>query len=862
MDICFSDNDLNFITCGLKEVKLWTLSTWACSSSVLKLNDGGRPQPFMTCVYFVGKPTVGTVDGHLYVFDDYAMHHAVKAHDGGVHAMHVSYSKTQLVTGGKDGVIRIWNIQLDCVKEILVENVLNSSSTISTRVRSVCFSKDGNFLLVGTRGADIFEIRISNSSLVGSKPLLQAHGCRDLWGLAAHPTKEEFMTSGDDCTIRQWDSKSMLPLKCIKMDSPSRAIAYSPDGKLVAVGFGSGGRRSRGKAGKDGAFVVLGAGELKLIHEGKDSNEAIRFVKFSADSKILAVGSEDARVYMYNVKDHYSRRCTISCHRAPLFSCDFSTDSKFLMSIDVTKRICYSDTTSGAHIPSAAALRDVKWATWSSPVGWPVKGLWEIQPVGAEPTAVQRSWGGMLLATGNSAGRLYLVHNPCQSLAGFVGDNGHAGAISQVGWIAGDSAVISIGAKDNAIFQWKCVYDVSRESGDEGGLSCDDSEIERDCGHEEVAVSAKQTLMTQQPWLANIAPPALVSDDVITTPPVQVDPDFIHGIRSGDCRQSLRYNCDGNIVFFACRMGIIYDRAQHVQRIYDHHNAAIISIDIGVKGKIVASGELCDNPDLHIWDAKTAAKLFVVSDIHRNGISGLSFSPSGKWLASLGQDTMNSIVLIRSPSARWLGDVYVHSSVNISLSKMFWIKHLDNDSAEYPIIVGGNRLIYFFRAVGKTLVKSRGTFGRRRKLQSILCITEAEVVLGSGSAPSMQVVAGKEPDESPGSHALTVALLTGTVTGHIYVWKNQRVASTLTAHDAPVFCVAALKASAGGGFLTGGKDGLIKVWSPGLKLIYSYNSQTFTPSPFNLSVHSLAVNDISNKLAIGTQSRLLYFLIY
>lgn len=862
VQIAFSDDDRQILSCGIKEIKVWNLSTWSLSCINQTISDGGRHQPFLCCTYFSNFPTVGTVDGHFYVFQQNTLHHAIKAHSGGVHALHVSLGGDQLVSGGKDGLIKIWNSALDCIKEMAVDSILPASQpSVSPRVRSVCFSKDSQFILVGTRGAEIFEVRINNSSLVGAKPLIQSHGCRELYGLATHPTKDEFITSGDDATIRLWDTNACTQLRCIRMDSPSRTIAYSPDGRLVAVGFGASGRKNRSKSSsKDGAFVVLGANDLKMVHEGKDSNEAIKFVKFSNDSKILAVGSEDSKIYLYNVRDHFSRRCTINCHRAPVVSADFSNDNSFLMSIDITKRICYSETTSGAHIPSPSALRDQKWATWSSPVGWPVKGLWSIQPTGSEPCSVQRSWGGMLLACGNTDGRIFLVHNPCPDISGFVGDNGHAGPVSQIAWIAGDTSIISIGAKDHSICQWRLIYDNNRESGDEGGISCDDSEIERDGGNDQlfsrVSHDEKSLSLTgaqQQAWMSNVAPPTHVQDDINARPPVTFEIDHVHGIRGGDCRNGIKYNDDGNIVFFASRLGIIYDRKSHRQRAYDGHNHPIISLDIGVSAKIVATGELSYNPEIHFWDARTAARLVVVKDIHRNGVISLSFSPSGTTLATLGQDTLHSVVLLKSCSARWLDDVFVSTSVNVSLSKMFWIHHSDENS-EYPVIAGGNRCIYYFKSVGKTLEKVKGTFGRKRKIQSILCSVEISLSSRFLSAASANRLNMKDSEVNHTPDNLEKILLTGTVTGHVYFWLNQRIKTTLTAHDAPIYALCALNHYAGGRFATGGKDGLVKIWSESLQLLHSYNLQTFSPSPYSLSCHSLVATHVSSKIAIGNLS--------
>ena len=134
------------------------------------------------------------------------------------------------------------------------------------------------------------------------------------------------------------------------------------------------------------------------------------------------------------------------------------------------------------------------------------------------------------MASGNSAGRLYIVHNPCQARPGFISVLGHAGPICNVSWAAGDGTIYTIGAKDHTILQWKCVYDGAKESGDEGGLSCEDSEVERDAGHEypKGAIARKKDFLsagekkdagggTNPPespqWTSMICPPSAPRDD-------------------------------------------------------------------------------------------------------------------------------------------------------------------------------------------------------------------------------------------------------------------------------------------------------------------------------------------------------------
>ena len=697
--ISFSGDTEKILACGIKTIKIWKeVRSRVPSLIVVNLGEIGVLQSYLCSIYFNNSPVVGCSDGNLYVFKGSDLHHAIKAHQGSVNSMDVSRDNKNLVTGGRDGAIRIWNTGLEVIKEVMVDSLISSQCP---RVRSVAFSLDGNNILAGTRGAEIIEISSKSGTMVGSKPLINGHGCRELWGLAMNPLKEEFLTSGDDATLRLWDAKSFSLLKTLRMDTAARAVAYSANGKFIAIGFGCG-KRGKGKAAaKEGAFAIMNVSDLKIVHEGKDSNEPIRVVKFSPDSNYLAVGSDDSCIYIYNVKDQFSRRSIISCHKAPIATIDFNLDGTFIMSTDTSKRLCFSETLTGTQILSPVALRDEKWSTWTSPIGWSTQGLWMCQPEGVEPISAQRSWNGDLVTVGSTNGRIYVTYFPCPKRSGFVGSLGHSGNVSQLGWTYGDKNVISIGTKDYATFQWKCKFDNGNESGDEGGISCEDSDIERLGGNEykknDILRKNKNADIIEMPWQTSIMPPSNITVDDIVIPKVNVDIEFAHGIRVADCRQNLKYNENGYAVYIVTTLGVIYNRNDNTQKTYKGHTNPLISLDVNREGSIAATGEMSKKPELHIWDANTTRFIIKFENIHLKGITSLSFSSSSKYLSSLGQDHMNSVVIFYSPSGQWQ-DGFIHATISCSPQKMFWVLYMEEN--EYPIVVGGNKIIYFCRCNG------------------------------------------------------------------------------------------------------------------------------------------------------------------
>ncbi|KAG9334207.1 hypothetical protein JZ751_008505 [Albula glossodonta] len=57
-------------------------------------------------------------------------------------------------------------------------------------------------ILVGTKDGEIIEVGEKNAA---SNIMMNGHTQGQIWGLAAHPSKDMFISASDDGTIRIWD---------------------------------------------------------------------------------------------------------------------------------------------------------------------------------------------------------------------------------------------------------------------------------------------------------------------------------------------------------------------------------------------------------------------------------------------------------------------------------------------------------------------------------------------------------------------------------------------------------------------------------------------------------------------------------
>ena len=100
------------------------------------------------------------------------------------------------------------------------------------------------------------------------------------------------------------------------------------------------------------------------------------------------------------------------------------------------------------------------------------------------------------------------------------------------------------------------------------------------------------------------------------------------------------------IVYFTACMVILFNPKLNQQRFYTQHEQEVISVAVSNQsGDYIASSELGDPPNIHVWDSRTLENITILSGIHRKGIHLMAFSKSDKYLVTCGLTKPSAVVI-------------------------------------------------------------------------------------------------------------------------------------------------------------------------------------------------------------------------
>ncbi|KAM8736645.1 echinoderm microtubule-associated protein-like 1 isoform 5-T5 [Acanthopagrus schlegelii] len=436
----FHPTDCNVIvTCGKSHLYFWSLEKGMLIKKQGLFEKQEKPK-FVLCVTFAenGDAITGDSSGNILVWGKGTnrISHVIQgAHEGSIFALSTLRNGT-LVSGGKDRRLVCWDSSYQQIQTVEVPELFGPIRTIAEgRGETVLIGTTKNFVLQGSLDGEFM-------------PITQGH-TDELWGLAVHPWKPQFLTCGYDRQVCLWDSSSHQLIWTKSMEDSAQSAGFHPSGAVVAIGT------------QTGRWLVLDTDSKDLVTVHTDGNEQLSVMSYGPDGNFLAIGSHDNYIYIYAVAENgrkYSRVGKCSGHSSFITHLDWSVDSQYLVSNSGDYEILYWIPSVCKQVVSVETTRDIEWATYTCALGFQVFGLWPDGSDGTDINAVCRTNDKSLLVTGDDFGKVHLFSYPCsQFRAPSHAYGGHSSHVTNVTFLHDDSYLVSTGGKDMSVMQWRIV---------------------------------------------------------------------------------------------------------------------------------------------------------------------------------------------------------------------------------------------------------------------------------------------------------------------------------------------------------------------------------------------------------------------
>ncbi|XP_056634123.1 echinoderm microtubule-associated protein-like CG42247 isoform X1 [Diorhabda sublineata] len=374
-------------------------------------------------------------DGAYFVRMEY------EAHNKGVSSLIMLSEGTLLSGGEKDRRIAAWD-SLQNYKKITETKLPEVFGGVRSIYPQRPGRNDGN-IYVGTTKNNILEGSLQRRF----NQVVFGHG-RQLWGLAVHPDDEIFATAGHDKNIALWRKNKLIWVTQVSFECIS--LCFHPFGVALAVGS------------TEGHLMIMNSETGVVVNTVRVCGSPLNCVGYNPTGDLIAIASQNGSIYLFRVsRDGYSYKKSNKIRGAqPLMQLDWSSDSNFIQTVTADYDLSFWDVKTLTPEKSPIAVKDVKWYTHNTTVGFLISGIWNnrFYPMTSIISTSSRSAAHDLLITGDTDGYLRLFRYPClSSKAEYNEEKVYSGTVACARFLFNDRNVVTVGGTDASLMLWQLV---------------------------------------------------------------------------------------------------------------------------------------------------------------------------------------------------------------------------------------------------------------------------------------------------------------------------------------------------------------------------------------------------------------------
>lgn len=262
--------------------------------------------------YLISGNSLGTVS--IWNLTTGGLSRTLEGHQGAVHGVAISPDSQKLVTGGEDGLIKIWDLAAGLQSSTLP--LLQTIQAHNNAVLTIAMSPNNQWLASGSWDKTIKIWNLETGELLktflGHEQLVDA--------IAWSPDGQILASGSKDSTVKLWDVQTGALIRTLDGHQLSvLSLAISPNGEILASGSA------------DGTIALWNLKTGQPIRRLSGHSDGVWSMAITANGKTLISGSWDKTVKIWDLATG-QLKASLKGHSGYINAVSISTDGKTLVS--------------------------------------------------------------------------------------------------------------------------------------------------------------------------------------------------------------------------------------------------------------------------------------------------------------------------------------------------------------------------------------------------------------------------------------------------------------------------------------------------------------------------------------------------